>query len=239
MSESADGRVTPGLVAALGLGRRELVAFVGGRTAPQVMLELARQVGDAGRAARVGTTTWVPAAAVSGLDHFLYDRPEGDRLIGAPTDDFDRLMRLGWVEIAGVLATEPVDHPVAAPGPDEPMMPRATTHVVSVIGASALDGVIEDVCHRPGRIASIVGCRPYERLTPERAAIVLLDERGGRRGVPPMARHSVVITELGPAHEARVDRLVAALRQADPAMAVVRMPFGADTAAPERVTLTP
>jgi hypothetical protein len=214
-----------------------MVTFVGGGAVTPLLLELARQGEAASRVVRLGTTTSVAAAEVAELRHFVYDRELDGRLIGAPLDQFDRLLRLGWVEIIGVAADDAAGRSVTVAAPGLPAIPRGTTQVVAVIGADALDAVIEDVAHRPMRVAAVAGCRPYERLTPARAARVLLDERGGRAGVPGMARFSVAVTGVRPADEDTVDRLAAAVHELDAAMAVVRVPFGigAGAHAPERL----
>lgn len=87
-------------------------------------------------------------------------------------------------------------HPFKAPGPLEPVIPVTVTTVISVIGADALGRVIADQCHRPLRVAAIAGCSPYERLTPERAARVLVSSDGGGRNVPAGARRIVIVTKV-------------------------------------------
>lgn len=86
--------------------------------------------------------------------------------------------------------------PFKAPAPHEPVIPSRTTLAISVIGSDALGRVIADQCQRPMRVAALAGCSPYERLEPERAARVLRHERGGAKGVPPNARHVVMVTKV-------------------------------------------
>jgi hypothetical protein len=83
--------------------------------------------------------------------------------------------------------------------------------VITVIGADALDRVIEDQCHRPMRVAAVVGCRSYDRLTPERAARLVTSDRGGRKSVSPGARHAILITKVTDINRPLVERLIAAL----------------------------
>ena len=71
--------------------------------------------------------------------------------------------------------------------------------------------VIGDQCHRPLRVAALAGCRPYERLTPDRAATVLLHERGFLASVPPASRLAVIITKVDDTTAQAVADLVAAL----------------------------
>ncbi len=145
-------------------------------------------------------------------------------MLGAAPAHFDGLLRQGWIEVVVVEADDAEGCAVKAPAPDEPVIPRSATHVLAVIGADALDRVIESCGQHPLRIAAIAGCRPYERLTPERAALLLTSPHGGRRHVPPMARFSVVVTKVGADDGPRVDRLVAAMKVLDPSVSVLRLP---------------
>jgi len=223
----------PNLPAAFRLGRREMVAFVGGGGKTSLMLELARQLDAASKVVRLGTTASIEASEVAELRHFVYDRVDGDRLLGAAPDHFDGLLRLGWVEVVAVEADDAGGRSVKAPDDNEPIIPRAATQVVAVIGADALDGVIEDQGQRPMRIAAIVGCRPYERLTPERAAVLVCSPRGGRKNVPSMARFTVCVTRVRPERDALVDRFAEAVRAIDPGVTVVRVPDSLGVEAPK------
>ena len=220
---------SPNLSSVLRLGRRELIAVVGGCGASSVLLELGRQLEHEGRVVRLGTTTPIDAEEFADLRHFVYEGRAGDRLLGASPVHFDGLLRQGWIEVVGVNADDASGWAAKAPGPDEPVIPRSATHVLAVIGAGALDRVIESVGQHPLRIAAIAGCRPYERLTPERAALVLASPDGGRKHVPPMARFSVVVTDVGADDEPLLERFVAAMKVLDPKVAVIRMPLLATT----------
>jgi probable selenium-dependent hydroxylase accessory protein YqeC len=101
--------------------------------------------------------------------------------------------------------------PFKAPGSLEPSMPDAATTVLACIGADAIGRVIADQCVHPMRVAAVAGCSPYERLTPERAATVLLDERGSRKQVSGRARFVVVVTRVERSNQALVDDLTAAI----------------------------
>jgi molybdenum cofactor cytidylyltransferase len=88
-------------------------------------------------------------------------------------------------------------HTVKAPAPHEPVIPSTATHVVAVIGADALNRVIEDQAHRPMRVAAAAGLNPYDRLTPLGASRLLNDaERGSRKSVPTSAWYGVIINRV-------------------------------------------
>ncbi len=214
----------PDLERVLRLGRRELVAAVGAGGKTTVLLELARQLEGNDRVARLGTTTMAAVDEVAALRHFVYDRREGDRLLGVGPEHFDALHRQGWVDVVAVEADHAPGFVAKAPAAGAPRLPRTTTHVLGVIGAGALDRVIASCGQHPVRIAAIAGCRPYERLTPERAALLLTSPEGGRRGLPPMARYSVVVSNVAADDEPLVDRLVAALKVLDPRITVICLP---------------
>lgn len=114
-------------------------------------------------------------------------------------------------------------HPAKAPAPHEPALPVGPVDVVAVIGADALDRVIADQCHRPLRLAAAVGCSPYERLTPERAAILLTSPAGSRRSVPDDAGYAVAVTKVDAATRPLVDRLQAALADRESGILVHRL----------------
>jgi hypothetical protein len=101
-------------------------------------------------------------------------------------------------------------------------VPSRTTVLVACIGGDALGRVIADQCHCPMRVAAVAGCSPYQRLTPARAAKVLLDERGSRKSCPPDARFVVMVTKVDAAARPFADELVELV---GPAAAVVLVAF--------------
>ena len=94
--------------------------------------------------------------------------------------------------------------PFKAPGPHEPQLPQRVTTVLALIGADALGRCIGDQCFRPLRVAAVAKCGPYDRLTPERAARVLVSRRGSRQGVPDNARFVVVVNKVNALNESLV-----------------------------------
>ena len=93
------------------------------------------------------------------------------------------------------------------------MIPSRASTVLAIIGADALDRVIEDQCFRPMRVAAVAGCSPYQRLTPERAARVLASADGSRRGVDPTVRFAVVITKVAASNAALARETAAELAE--------------------------
>ena len=71
----------------------------------------------------------------------------------------------------------------------------------------------------------MAGCSPYERLTPERLARVVLSPRGSRKDCPHEARFAVLINQVGEYERRFVDDFVACVGGAAPVVAVA--PFAA------------
>lgn len=203
------------LAGALRLAHRELVALVGAGGKTTLLLALGAQLPGP---VVLTTTTRMGADQTGGFPVVLGGLPEGDgpsiawRAIEGPkavgyrpevVDGwFDRVDRL-VVEADGARGL-----PFKAPTLDEPRIPARATTVVTVAGADALGRVIEDQCHRPLRVAALAGCSSYQRLTPKRAARVLLHPEGGRKGAPAAARWVVAITKVDPAGAPLVEELV-------------------------------
>lgn len=218
------------LARVLDLGGHEHVAVVGGGGKTTIVHALADQLSGS----RVITTTTKMGhdqhrgrplllgpsdeqiAAVPGEEPVVAWRGiEGTKAIGVAPEVCDRWFQL--VDHVLVEADGARRRPFKAPGPMEPVVPATATIVLVVMGADALGRVIGDQCHRPLRVAALAGCQPFERLTPERAATVLLHERGFLESRPAGARMVVVVTKVSSHTAAAVDRLVEAFtsKQAD------------------------
>jgi hypothetical protein len=197
----------PSLIDALGIERGDVVALVGGGGKTTTMLTLGGEAEARRWPVMLGTTTNVGVAQVPEPGTFLHGGIVGDKFTGVAARDVrsiaDGLVVIEADGARGLPAKAPADH--------EPVIPGATTLLVAVIGADALGRVIADRCHRPLRVAAVVGCRPYERLTPERAATLLTSQRGGRKGSPDRARFAVVVTKVNRSTLDAVNELVNAL----------------------------
>lgn len=215
------------LAASLRLAPREHIALVGGGGKTTTLGALGRQLG---RRTVLTTTTKMGSEQLARFpvldaptDDELRDalgsgplvvrrRVDGYKAIGVSPADCDR-----WFADAALLDHLVVEadgarrRPFKAPRPLEPVIPASVTSVLAHIGSDALDRVILDQCFRPERVAAVAGCRVSERLTPERAARVLLSDRGGRKAVPSTARFVVVVTKVAPSDQPLVDALAAEL----------------------------
>ena len=144
----------------------------------------------------------------------IWDRIDGEKAFGV-----DPSLPESWLPKAVRVIVEADGarrHPAKAPAPYEPVLPLGVTTVIAVIGADAIDRVIEDQCHRPLRVAAVVNCSPYERLTPKRAAVLLLNSNGSKKGLEPEMRFVIAITKVSPENQDLVEQLVEELQNFDP-----------------------
>jgi probable selenium-dependent hydroxylase accessory protein YqeC len=143
------------------------------------------------------------------------------KVVGPPTVWFDDLAASGLVDAIVLEADGARRRNAKAPGPHEPVLPASTTHVIAVLGADALDRVIEDQGHRPLRIAAAAGCGPYDRLTAERAARLITSEIGGRKGVTPTIGFCAVLTKVADDNHANAELVKSMVQTAGFSMVLV------------------
>jgi probable selenium-dependent hydroxylase accessory protein YqeC len=186
-----------------------LIALVGAGGKTTTMHRLVDEARRRGWRAVAGTTTRVGIDHVRAGEEFIHAGRRGDKYVGVSPDHIERRFATRSDDLIVVEADGARGKVVKAPGPHEPVLPTSTTLLVAVIGADALDRVIEDVAHRPMRVAAVCGCRPYERLTVARAVTLLTSPRGSMKAMPATARFAVAITRVGPAQV----RLAADLEQ--------------------------
>jgi molybdenum cofactor cytidylyltransferase len=142
-------------------------------------------------------------------------RTSGRKIAGLTAAQVDQLF-LADPAIAAHVVSEADGahkHTVKAPAPHEPVIPTTVTHVIAVIGADALNRVIEDQAHRPMRVAAAAGLSPYDRLTPLGASRLLTDaERGSRKSVPPRSWFGVLINRVTESQSTAAAELASLIR---------------------------
>ncbi len=217
----------------LALGSHELISLVGGGGKTTMLLALGRQL--EGTVVLTTTTkmnkdhTHGYPVLFSPSDAELTDAlashgtivawrgTDGRKALGVPPELCDRW--LGLADHVVVEADGARRRPLTAPSPFEPVVPKLTTLLIACVGSDAFGRVIADQCHRPMRVAALAGCSPYQRLTPERLARVLLSERGLQKDRPGEARFAIVLTKVAETNMSFVEELVAII--GDRAMTVV------------------
>ena len=171
------------------------------------------QVGDATLLIRPSKEDLV--SVLSGnLPVMIWDSVDGEKAFGV-----DPSLPESWLPEATRIIVEADGarrRPAKAPALYEPVLPSGVTTVIAVIGADAIDRVIEDQCHRPLRVAAVVGCSSYERLTPKRASLLLLNQNGSRKNLESGVRFVIAITKISSQNQNLVDELVKELRNSEP-----------------------
>lgn len=220
------------LIAALGIDRGDVVALVGAGGKTTLSLMLVDEAVLRGWSAVFTTTTRIGADQHGGHPVVVPDEfptelrggcvvgtaAAGGKLAGPGTPWIEA--HRSAVDLMVVEADGAHGMRAKAPMPHEPVIPRSTDLVVAVMAADAIDRVIEDACHRPLRVGAVVGAGPYDRLTPERAAKLLMSPDGARKAVP--NRFAVVITNVDGYEAERVGRLIGLLGE----VRVVAVPAG-------------
>ena len=229
-----------------------VVALVGGGGKTTTMFALAHHLHNRGHRVVTTTTTKMGASqtggllkvgtsvdtVLAGLDaagavisvghvHGHGDRP---KVGGLNDSSIGQLAASSKVDAIIIEADGSRRHNVKAPAPHEPVIPEWTTHVIAVIGADALDRVIEDQAHRPMRVAAAAQAQPYQRLTSERAARLLTSDIGSRKSVPASAQFVVVITKVTPDNAANANDVARRVRSEG--FPVVLFPFVKQTPEP-------
>jgi molybdenum cofactor cytidylyltransferase len=231
---------------ALGMGQREVVAFVGAGGKTTAMFRLARELHAAGESVVVTTTTriFVPepdpereviveadrqrllAATAAALQRRVIP-------VAAASLTADGKLRGLSPEWVGELATLPaVRHvlveadgaarmPITAPRDGEPVIPPAATLVVAVVGADALGRRVAEVAHRPERVMALTGRAGADALDAQAIARVLLGEDGNTRGAPRDARVVALVNKADDAVGIASARAIAAALAARGASRVV------------------
>ena len=209
------------LADALGLTGDDIVALVGGGGKTTAMFRLARELVDKGGRAITTTTTRIFAAQIAlAPAHVLAADATRERVLaalaahgqvlvigatnpgtgkadGISLDLFRRLRT--WCP--GVCILNEADgsrmRPFKAPAEHEPVIPEATTLVVTVVGADVFGKTLDaDHVHRPALVSALCGAPPGTPITPEIVARVLAHPEGGRKGVPVGARVVALINKV-------------------------------------------
>lgn len=197
----------------LGLGSRELIAFVGAGGKSTLMLDLGRELSGQGRRVVVTTTTRMSADqidppvvdSIKGVEANLERRPgpvfvvrrgpEG-KVVGPAPTEVDKLFRESSADYVLVEADGAQGKSLKAPADFEPVIPPTATIVIAVAGIDAIGNTITAVSHRPERVAELLGRPVTHRLEISDVAQLLTSARGGLKDVPPTARIIVALTKV-------------------------------------------
>jgi molybdenum cofactor cytidylyltransferase len=197
----------------LSLGAKDLISFVGAGGKSTLMLALGRELVAQGRRVVVTTTTKMSLDEISspvvdsikGVEANLERRPgpvfvvrrgADDKVVGPAATEIDRLFRETSADDVLVEADGASGKSLKAPAPFEPVIPVTSTIVVVVAGIDAVGSTIISSCHRPERVAEIIGRPVSHVLTAADVAQVLTSARGGLKDIPAAARVVVALTKV-------------------------------------------
>jgi molybdenum cofactor cytidylyltransferase len=203
------------LVAALGLGERELVGLVGAGGKSTLLRRLGEELARRGHRVVLSTTTHLGIDQVGPLDEVVWSvdpelvaeaaasRPPAfvlasatpSKASGPPPAALDALFADGACDYLVVEADGARRRSLKAPAPHEPVIPSRATMVIVVAGLDAVGRPAIEAAHRPERVAALTGRPEREPLRPEDVAAVLGHPEGGLKGVPASARVAVVLTK--------------------------------------------
>lgn len=225
---------TPSICAALALNAPgELISIVGGGGKSALLFALGRALPGrtvlttttrifAAQTARAATTCCFgtpefEAAITSRNDGLLViGEIEGDKAKGVEAGVPGKLLRSPGVDFVVVEADGSRMLPAKAPAAHEPVVPEETTLLVVVAGVDALAGPIAKTCHRPERVAALLGLSQDDRLDPESLAELLCHEEAGLKGAPPGARIALLINKIEDPGDWRAGRALAAAARRHP-----------------------
>ncbi|MFP3853842.1 MAG: selenium cofactor biosynthesis protein YqeC [Anaerolineales bacterium] len=113
--------------------------------------------------------------------------PTAEKWTGVPSARIDEI-KAEVAAIDGMIAVEgdgARQRLVKAPAAHEPVIPAASDLVVPMANLAALGRPLsEEVAHRPGRLAEVVGAEQGVALSPAHLARLMTSDKGGLKGVP-------------------------------------------------------
>lgn len=202
------------LVEALGLGERELVAFVGGGGKSTLMMGLAAEVAATGGRVLVTTTTKMGrdqaddlptlATSVPGIPQalegpgpvMLVTAGDDHKVTGPAPEEIDAIFAATDLDYLLVEADGSRGHPLKAPAAHEPVIPGSSTTVVILMGIDAVGRPLASVTHRAETAMRFTGLPADHVLTAADCATILTHPQGALRVTPPSARVVVALTKV-------------------------------------------
>lgn len=204
---------------ALRLGAADTVAFVGAGGKTSAMFQLASEVPT--RSVFLTTTTHLAVEQTFLADcHFTIHSPvdidlslstapggillftgrqiENGRVAGLDSHSLERLRQAAQISSFPLLieADGGRQRALKAPAEHEPVIPPWVDCVVVVAGLSGLNHPLQaDWVHRPEQFATLADLSIGENITPEAVTLVLTNDQGGLKNIPPGARRVVLLNQ--------------------------------------------
>ncbi|GMQ85267.1 MAG: hypothetical protein BMS9Abin07_0833 [Acidimicrobiia bacterium] len=197
----------------LGLGGHELVSFVGAGGKTTLMVRLGHELADAGHRVVITTTTKMGAdqvespvvdpmgAVEANLERgglvYVVHRESESKMTGPSPAEVNVMFSSTSADYVLVEADGARGRSLKAPSQFEPVIPSASTVVVVVTAIDAIGRSIATACHRPERVAAILGRPLTYHLGTRDVAQVLTSAAGGLKDIPANARIVVAVTKVG------------------------------------------
>ncbi len=220
----------------LGVGPRELVAFVGAGGKTTLLLALGEELAASGSRLVLTTTTkmgasepppWaarcltldeVRATLLVGRPALFIGSATGTKLKGVLPAVIDEVFSHRQADHVLVEADGARKRGLKAPARHEPVIPSESTIVVVAASLDTVGHRIADVAHRPDLVAALLGGTVDDVLRPADVATVLSHPQGGLASIPESARVVIALTrargkladEIEPqlASHSRIERVV-------------------------------
>ncbi|MEZ4769871.1 MAG: selenium cofactor biosynthesis protein YqeC [Caldilineales bacterium] len=197
------------------LSARPCIALVGAGGKSTLLFRLGSELAAAGRQTLLTTTTKIWARQMAGApftitspdEHLLADELpaalrthgqllalsgpalEAGKMQGIAPQAVCRMAGLSDVQAVVVEADGSRGRPLKAPAEHEPVIPACATHVINVVGMTALGKPLSaDWVHRPELVAQLTGLHIDAPISTDAAARLVVHPEGGLKGHPPGAQ---------------------------------------------------
>ncbi len=197
-----DGTVIQGgILKALGVNAedRNIICTVGGGGKTTLIEALAKEYQMAKKKVVCTTTTKIMTPSYGEvlleeneemLRQLMKKEGQGIVTVALPWNG-EKLTRVNEEFLKKIFATYPIvlieadgskGLPTKVPSESEPVIPKETTIVLGIQGIDACGKPIKEVCHRPERVAFLLGKSEEDVITVEDMATLYLEERALRKG---------------------------------------------------------
>ena len=99
--------------------------------------------------------------------------------------------------------------PLKAPGENEPVYLRETTHVVNLYGIDCIGRKIKDTSFRPELVAEISGKNIDDLVEEKDLAVLMTDKRAGMKNIDRNIKYSIIINKADSIEEQKKAKIVA------------------------------